>query len=161
MNGPGLREKILHHLFQIGVLLKGVDGLFETIGGFVFVCVTSHEIRHVVFWLTQDTLLEDPDDWIAHSLRHAFVHFSDGRKILVGAYLLGHGIIKLLLVVGLWRVKLWVFPVALAVLGGFVGYQVYHLTSHPSVGLSVLTLIDVIIAALVWHEFRSHLRRNR
>lgn len=160
MATSSLREKILHRSFQIGVFLKGIDGILETVGGAVFLILGKGTIAHIVFTLTQHELLEDPDDLIANSLRHTFAHLSSGNKIFVGAYLLGHGIIKLFLVVGLWRNKLWVFPIAMVVLIGFIGYQVFRLVDHFSVGLVVLSCIDALIVFLVWHEFRSQRKRH-
>ena len=160
MATSSLREKILHRSFQIGVFLKGIDGILETVGGAVFLILGKGTIAHIVFTLTQHELLEDPDDLIANSLRHTFAHLSSGNKIFVGAYLLGHGIIKLFLVVGLWRNKLWVFPIAMVVLIGFIGYQVFRIFDHFSVGLVVLSCIDALIVFLVWHEFRSQRKRR-
>jgi uncharacterized membrane protein len=148
-------QKTLHRLFQIGIVLKGLDGLSETVGGMLFLFISGQALRRFTFLLTRPELLEDPDDLIANSLRHAFAHLSNGRKLFVGAYLLGHGIIKLLLVIGLLRDKLWVFPVAIVTLLGFIGYQVFRITSHFSLGLAALTVLDALIVALVWHEWRS------
>lgn len=131
----------------------------ETLGGFVFLCFSEGALTHFVFLLTRPELLEDPDDWIANSLRHAFTHLSGGGKIFVGVYLLGHGIIKLLLVAGLLRDKVWVFPIAIVALLAFIGIQVFRMATHLSAGLVVLTFLDAIIVALVWHEFR--LKRKR
>lgn len=155
-----LREKILHRSFQIGVLFKGIDGILETLGGAVFLFLKDGTIGHIVFALTQHELLEDPDDLIANSLRHAFAHLSSGNKIFVGAYLLGHGVIKLFLVGGLWRDKLWVFPIAMVVLLGFIGYQVFRMANHFSAGLAFLTCLDALIVFLVWHEFRSRRKEH-
>lgn len=156
-----LREKILHRSFQIGVLLKGIDGILETVGGAVFLILRNGTITHIVFALTRHELLEDPDDLIANSLRHAFAHLSSGNKIFVGAYLVGHGVIKLFLVAGLWRDKLWVFPIAIVVLIGFIGYQIFRMAHHFSVGLAFLSCIDAVIVFLIWHEFRSKRRELR
>jgi uncharacterized membrane protein len=149
------REKILHRLFQVGILFKGLDGLAETLGGVVFLCFSKGALTHFIFLLTRPELLEDPDDWIANSLRHAFGHLSVGSKLFVGAYLVGHGVIKLFLVGGLWRDKLWVFPIALLVLVAFIGFQVFRMATHFSLGLVLLTILDAIIVGLVWHEYRS------
>jgi uncharacterized membrane protein len=145
---------MLHRLFQAGVLLKGVDGLLEVAGGLLFLCVSQAALTRVVFSLTRPELLEDPDDLIAHGLRDAFAHMSAGSKLFAAVYLLGHGLVKLILVAGLWRDRLWAFPIALVVLIGFIGYQAVRLGQHGSIGLLSLTVIDVFIAALIWIEYR-------
>jgi uncharacterized membrane protein len=73
---------------------------------------------------------------------------SSGGKLFVSIYLLGHGVIKMLMVLGLLREKRWVFPVAIIVLLGFIGFQIYYLCGHFSIGLVIFTLLDAVIAAL-------------
>lgn len=146
------RQNLLHRAFQIGIFFKGLDGFTETAGGFLFLCFSKGAILRFVYFFSGH-VLGDPDDWLARSLRHAFAGFSRGAKWFVGAYLLGHGIIKLLVVFGLWREKLWIFPFALFMLLAFIGYQVFRMFSHASAGLAFLTGLDVLIVALVWHEY--------
>jgi len=144
----------LHRLYFISVLIKGVDGFLETLGGFLFLMMSRATLKGLIIGLTQHELLEDPDDWIANSLRQAFGHLSRGEKLFGGIYLLTHGLIKVLLVVGLLRDKLWAFPTSLAFLGMFIGYQVYRLCSHFSLGLLLLTVFDVGVVFLIWREYK-------
>jgi uncharacterized membrane protein len=149
-----LLAKILHRSYQIGILVKGIDGLLETIGGFLFLFVSQRALAGFVDWLTGSELLEDPDDWVANSLRNAFDHLSTNNQAFVAAYLLAHGVIKLLLVGGLWWGRRWVFPVAGIVLLAFIGYQAYRLTHHFSLGLCLFTLMDTVVFTLIWREYR-------
>src|SRR5579862_7554781 len=148
-------KKILHRSFQIGIAVKGIDGLIETIGGLVFLCLSGGAIRNFVLSLTRAKLVEDPDDHIARSLQHTFSRFSPGTKWFVGAYLLGHGIIKLLLAIGLLRRKLWMFPIAIVALVGFIAFQIFHATHKPSITVPILASIDAIVVVLVWIEYRA------
>ncbi len=152
-------KMILHWLFQIGIVFKGLDGLAELIGGFLFVFFSQDDISDFVDHITRSVLQYDPDNWIASSLRHAFDHLSTGNKILVAIYLLGHGAVKLLMVVGLLREKRWVFPVACVLLLAFIGFLIYRMFGHFSIGLMIFTVLDAIIVALVWNEYRS-LKKN-
>lgn len=160
MKASPLREKILHRAFQIGVAIKGIDGLIETIGGLVFLCLSGGKIREFVLSLTHTKLMHDPDDKIASSLQHTFSGFSPGTKWFVGAYLLGHGVIKLALVVGLLRRKLWIFPFAIVALLGFITFQIFHLFHKPSITVTVLACLDAIVVVLVWHEYRVERRKK-
>ncbi len=154
------REKWLRRLFKIGVVLKGVDGLLETLGGTVFLCLGRTTLNHLVNMLTRPELLEDPDDLIANSLRHAFSHLSASGKLFGSIYLLVHGAVKIFLVVCLLRGKLWSFPTAMAVLVAFMGYQLYHLHVHFSWLLVGLTVLDSVILLLIWHEY-TYLKHRR
>lgn len=150
----GKHSKLWHLFFQIGVVIKAIDGFLETVGGIAFLCVNTNAVIHRIFSFTQQKLVEDPDDWIAHHLRHAFGHFSTSNKIFAATYLLGHGLVKLGLVVGMWRSKLWAFPASLAVLTGFLCYQAFRLIQHFSIGLCVLTILDIVIIVFIWIEYR-------
>lgn len=61
--------------------------------------------------------------------------------------------------IGLLREKLIAYPASLAALAGFIAYQIYRYSYTHSVGLLVLTAFDLIVMALVWHEWRL-LRRH-
>ena len=65
------------------------------------------------------------------------------------------GLVKMGLVAGLLREKLWAYPVALAVLGLFFCYQMYRLAHTHSSGLGFFSLLDLIILVLIWREYKS------
>lgn len=158
------KEKWLRRLFKIGVLLKGVDGLLETAGGILFLLVSRGELNRIIVHLTRPELLEDPDDLIANGLRHAFSHLSSSGKLFGSVYLLAHGAIKIFLVICLLRGKLWSFPTAIAVLLGFIGYQLYRLATHFSWVMVFLTVLDAVIVLLIRHEYvylRHHLKERQ
>lgn len=76
--------------------------------------------------MTQDELVEDPHDFVASYLVDWAEHFSMGTKSFYAYYLLSHGAVKLLLVVGLMKEKSWAYPVSLAVMALFIIYQLYR-----------------------------------
>ena len=61
---------------------------------------------------------------------------------------------KLLLVIGLLRGKLWSYPASLVVLGLFIAYQLYRFSYTQGIGLIVLTVFDVFVMGLIWHEYK-------
>ena len=155
------REKWLRRLFKIGVVLKGIDGVLETIGGTVFLCLGRAALSRFVTMITRPILLEDPDDWLATSLRHAFKHLAPDAKLFGSIYLLVHGAVKIFLVISLLRGKLWAFPTAMAVLLAFMVYQGYRLSAHFSWFLVGLTALDGVILLLIWHEYLYLKHRRR
>jgi len=52
----------VHRLFAVSVLIKGVDGVLETIGGILFMLVSPKALNSLVIFLTAHELSEDPDD---------------------------------------------------------------------------------------------------
>ncbi len=149
------REKTLHRLFLISVWIKGGAGLLETLAGVPFFFVAPEAIERLVVFLTAPELSEDPNDWIATTIRRAVHHFSADTALFAGAYLVIHGLIKIFLVAGLLRGKLWAYPTSLWFLAAFIVYQCYRYTYTHSIWLVLLTILDVIVAFLIWHEYES------
>ena len=84
-----------------------------------------------------------------------------GPSKLFGAlYLVTHGVIKIVLVVNLLRNRLWAYPAAIVVFILFGLYQTYYLLLGYSFWLLALTILDVIIIVLTWHEYRYRLRHH-
>jgi uncharacterized membrane protein len=50
--------------------------------------------------------------------------------------------------------QLWAYPASLVVLGLFMIYQIYQIIIGHSALLIALTLFDMIIMWLIWHEYR-------
>ena len=147
-------EKRIHAAFEIGVVLKGLNALAECVGGIALHFLDVETIRAFVAMLVHSELIEDPRDFVANYLVHAADGFSAGGKSFASFYLLSHGIVKLILVAGLLRDKVWAYPASLAVLGLFIAYQLYRLTFAFSVGLIALTVFDLVVIGLIWHEYR-------
>jgi uncharacterized membrane protein len=155
-------------LFRIGVVLKGLDGVLEIAGGIALWFVSPGLITRVVWMLTQGEIMEDPHDLVANYLRHAVRRFSIGSEHFLALYLLGHGVVKIFIVAALLRNKLWAYPLGMVVFGGYVVYQLYLFTWNGSMGLIVLSILDLILIGLVWLEYRAvkshrsaHVRRAR
>jgi len=149
-----LDEHRIHRLFQLSVLLKGAHALIECASGVLLAVVSTQTIVGWVDWLTQDELSEDPHDFVATHLSAMAQHFTVSSKNFYTFYLVSHGLVKVVLVVGLLKEKLWAYPVSLAVLGVFILYQVYRFSYTHSAGLVALTLFDILVIALIWHEYR-------
>ena len=62
--------------------------------------------------------------------------------------------VKLALVIGLLRNKLWAYPASLVGTGLFILYQLYRYSYTHGFGLIVLTIFDVFVMWLIWHEYR-------
>ena len=149
-----MNERRIHQLFEISVLLKGAHALIECVGGLALALVGTSAITRLVNTLTQEELLEDPNDFVAAHLLSLAQNFTVSTQRFYAFYLLSHGVIKAFLVIGLLRNKLWAYPVSLAVLGLFMVYQLYRFSYTHGFGLIVLTVFDVFVVGLIWHEYR-------
>jgi uncharacterized membrane protein len=149
-----MNERRIHQLFEISVLLKGAHALIECIGGVALAFVSTSAITSLVNSLTQDELIEDPKDFVGTHLLSMAQNFTVSTQHFYAFYLLSHGVIKVFLVIGLLRGKLWAYPVSLVVLGLFIAYQLYRFSYTHGFGLIVLTVFDLFVMGLIWHEYR-------
>src|SRR5262245_36197309 len=71
MNAPGTsrltrrraaREQALYRLFELGVWVKGIDGILEICGGVLLLLTSPAALNRLVMMLTQHELVEDPQD---------------------------------------------------------------------------------------------------
>lgn len=149
-----MTEYRIHRLFQISVILKGLHALLECAGGVALYFVGTDTIVRWIGLLTQEELSEDPRDFVATHLLSWAQHLSVGTQSFYAFYLLSHGLVKVFLVAGLLREKLWAYPTSLAALAAFIAYQLYRYSYTHSAGLIALTVFDLVIIMLVWHEWR-------
>lgn len=155
---------LLDQAFLVGIVLKGLDGVLEVVGGVLLLVITPTTIDRVTRWLTQHELSEDPHDFIATHVLHAAGKLTTGSLRFGAVYLLLHGAVKIVLVTALLQNKLWAYPWTIAFLLAFIGYQVYRLTFGLSIALLGLTIFDAIVVWLVWREYlkqRELARRRR
>ena len=154
-----MNERRIHQIFEVSVLLKGTHALIECIGGLALAFISSGTISTLVNTLTQEELIEDPDDFVAMHLRVLAQNLSVSSRHFYAFYLLSHGSVKIFLVIGLLKNKLWSYPASLAVMSLFIAYQLYRFIYTRSLGLIVLTVFDLLVMVLVSHEYRL-LRRH-
>ncbi|OCZ49825.1 DUF2127 domain-containing protein [Dehalobacter sp. TeCB1] len=148
-----LRE-IFHISFEIGLLLKGLDSLLEIIGGIFLIFLTPDRLNWLIRLLTQHELSEDPQDKFSNLLVTLGHSFSISTQDFGVFYLVSHGIIKSVLILLLWRKKLWAYPLAVLSLVLFIAYQIYRYTFSPSVFLILLTGLDIIMIFLTIMEYK-------
>ena len=151
--GAGVNEHRIHQIFRVSLLLKGAHAVIECVGGVALALVGTSTIANLANALTQEELIEDPKDFIATHLLAMAQNFSLESKHFYALYLLSHGVVKLLLVVGLLRGKLWSYPASLVVLGLFIVYQLYRFSFTHGIGLILLSLFDILVMVLIWHEY--------
>jgi uncharacterized membrane protein len=147
-------------LFIAGVILKGLDGAVEIIGGLLLLVADPAQIHGLVLRLTQPELAEDPQDFIATHLLHASGSLTGSAVAYAAVYLLVHGAVKVVLVTAVLLNKLWAYPWMIAVLLAFIAYQLYQFAVSPTPGLVALTVFDALVVVLTWHEYRRQRERR-
>jgi len=154
-----VQEKRIHQIFAVSVSLKGLHALLEIVGGFALYFTSTATILGWISSYSQDQLSDDPNDWVATHLLRFGQTFSVAQHDFFAFYLLSHGIVKLVLVYGLLREKLWAYPASFVVFGAFIAYQLYRYSFTHEIALIALSVFDLFVLALAWHEYQL-LRRH-
>ncbi len=149
-----MQSRWAHIAFWVGIIFKAIDGLLEIAGGVVLLAVSSQALSSFAYVLLEPELAEDPNDWLANHLLTWMFHLSTDTKTFAIAYLLVHGIIKLVIVAAIWFSQLWAYWLAGIVFGLFVIYQVVNFFMTYSMMMVVLTIVDLVIIALLPPEHR-------
>lgn len=139
--------------YEIGIAIKGIDGILELIGGILVLALSPHAITGITKYLTEDALAENPHNFIAPHILHAGEKLASGHNLFAAAFLLTHGLVKVVLVTCLLLNKLWAYPWAIGVLIVFLIVQVYQLVVGPTLGMAFLTVLDIIIIGLIYREW--------
>jgi uncharacterized membrane protein len=149
-----MQEKRIHQIFVVSVLFKGAHALIEIAGGIALYLVSTETIVRAINNWSYDELIEDKNDWVATHLLDFAQTFSVAEHHFYAFYLLSHGLIKSVLVIGLLREKLWAYPASFAVFGAFIAYQLYRYSLTGDVGLILLSIFDAFVIYLAVHEYR-------
>lgn len=145
---------LLHLGFEIALLLKAINGVFEMIGGILLMFINSSYLNHIAVVLTQSELSEDPNDAIANAILTFSQSYSVSAQNFGIFYLLSHGVIKLIMVVLLWQKRLWAYPLTIIFLSLFIAYQAYRYTVDHSVMMILLTILDLVVVILTFVEYK-------
>jgi uncharacterized membrane protein len=156
-------ESVIRQVFRASLWLKGAHSLIEVLGGLALALLSHEATLRIAIVLTRAELMEDPRDLVANALRHAAEGFTGDVQSFVAWYLVSHGAIKLVLVAGVLANRIWAYPAFMAAMAGFILYQLYRMSFGDTVFLVALTLLDLVVLFLAWHEYRllSHDRRRR
>lgn len=148
------QKNLAHISFEIGLLLKGIHGLMEIVGGSFLIFLSPTRMNWLTRFLTRHELSEDPKDIVANFLISLSNSFSISTQHFAVFYLISHGIIKCILVLLLLHKKLWAYPLTIITLILFITYQIYRYTLTQSVFLVVLTIFDAFMIALTYLEYK-------
>ena len=154
------RKRIIHLLFDVSVIVKGIDGVLEVGGGVLLLVTSPAAIHGAIRILTQHELSEDPHDLVASYLLNSTQHLTASTTIFAATYLLWHGVVKVALVTALLLKRRWAYPVAIIAFSLFLAYQLYRYSDTRSPELLVLSAFDVLIIVLTYLEY-IRLRTSR
>jgi len=115
--------------FRATITTKGIDGLFEIMGG---ACL-----------------------WFIHS--SAMSSILGILKVFASIFLLSHGVTKVILVIALWRNAPWAYPLTIVLFGVFGAYQMYRFSHAHSIPMLLFTISDVFLIFLTLREWQTRI----
>jgi uncharacterized membrane protein len=145
-------SKTTEFLFRFGMIVKGVDSLFEVLGGVILtmptklaryiLVVSQHEaFRH-------HTTLAGRLDRLADSVA---MHPS----MIEAIYLMVHGLAKVVLIAAIVMHKRWGYIGFIAVLSLFSLIELTRAATAHEIVTAVFGLFDVCVVVLIYREYRS------
>lgn len=158
MNLASIRHhKLFHKAYYIGIAIKGFDGAVEFLAGAALLVSPTivHDVLSAVVGhaAAHDSMLWR---WIGEYVGRLDNDLQRAGLTFLIIFLLGHGIVKLVLVYCLLRRIVWAYPYALGVLGLFLLYQLIVTLQDPgSLGLWFFCILDAAIIWLVWGEWKD------
>ena len=155
------RSSLMHFAFIGAITIKGIDGFIEFVAGIVLAVVGSQQVYNFAVWATAPEIARHPESHAAHAIRHGAYGFVHSSHKFAVVYLLAHGVLKIGLVINLFIEHLWIFPVSVAVLLGFIGFMGARLAAHWSPWLFAFAVFDTMTVALILNEWRVRASERR
>lgn len=141
-------------VFRISIILKGLDGLLEFLGGLLVLFISPAKLHDFIAFITHRELVEDPHDKVANLLLLVANYYPANSRTFLVIYLWVHAAIKLIAVIGLLKNLMWAYPFSLISLGILTAYQLYTIFFvKPSIGMVALTVFDIFVLWLIWREY--------
>jgi uncharacterized membrane protein len=154
-------KKIIDRIFELVILIKFLFGFFEVLAGIVLAISGRLMINNLIIALTQQEIIEDPNDFFSNILIKATSSLSVGSHVFAVVYLIFHGFINVFLAVSLLKNKVWAYPWAIAGFSVFIIYQVFRYFHTYSILLLFLTFFDIFIVLFIFLEYRKNIKASR
>jgi uncharacterized membrane protein len=148
-------ERRSHAIFRFGVVIKAIQTAIELVLGFVLIFFNYHSLYQAALFLTGDELTETQTNpiWLA------VIHFARGFAATPRAFwaflFISHAAVKLFLIWGLLKEKLWSYPLSAGIFGLFILSQLQQTYYTPSLALWLVTIFDAVLIVLILHEYKE------
>ncbi|MBA2589000.1 MAG: DUF2127 domain-containing protein [Alphaproteobacteria bacterium] len=150
------RSTQLHTAYLITIIIKGLFGLLEFCSGAIIAIFGPQRLYVLALRVIDLDLYEGGHTHTAQLVLQGAAALSQTRGYFVIFYLFMHGALKMTITAVLLRGRgRWVFPVASAILLGFIAFFGFHLSKHWSIWVLGLALFDTLTLTLVTNEWRN------
>lgn len=152
-----MKTKTINHIksevFTGSIILKGINGIIESIGGLILLFTNSQVISRYLKLIFNHELENDPSDKVVNFLINYFQNISQHTQVFAATYILLHGIMNLFLFSMVWKKKIHAYPIVVVIMSLLVIYQIIRFSHTHSVILFVITLVDMLIIYLIADEY--------
>lgn len=140
-------EQLLEWTFVVSILFKLAFGAVEAAAGFALLIVSNSYI---------DRVIDQVNSWVIPEWSVGMISaMLANQRLFLAWYAILHGIPKVILALVLIRRKLWGYPLSLAILIGFILYQVYEIIGGRSLLFMIsITIFDLFVGYMIIHEWR-------
>ena len=154
-------KKTIDRLFLYSMIIKAGAAIFEIGTGIASLFLTTNQILYMTRLLVQGELAADPGDFFANYILDLAARWTPGQtNWFLFAYLVGHGVVNVFLVIVLLRKKMWAYPLSLAIFGIFVAYEAWQVFFTHSPLIIAFTIFDLAVIWLISREYRYALRKH-
>lgn len=147
-------EKDILWLFDLALILKIINGALEMIAALLVLFVPPSFVLRLAEFATSGELAQDPNDPIAMGIQAAAQAFTVHTHYLLALYLVLHGSIKVLLVIGIFAKKKIAYPLFMIALAIFGAYEAYRGFILHEMLLQALAIFDLSLLVLTSYEYR-------
>ncbi len=137
-------KNLVHKAFFATVIVNGCIAVADMAMGFFF--LFEQKIVAALY------LYHYPFSAIIQSVTATI---SAQNQIMGIIYFFSHGVVKMTLVWGLLTNRLWAYPLAIVLLGGFSLYQLYDLWYRFSWFTLLLLVVNIITIFFISREYRD------
>lgn len=154
MIGGNLKSKVIHNVFSITILMKGIAGVFEIMIGVLFFLVRTETIYKILISITNQRAINRSGHIITNYFQRQADNFSVSTQYFIAIYFLFYGIVNMFLVISLLKGKLWAYPATMIFFSLFTVYMFYRFLLHRSGTLLFFIIFDIFLVVLTWLEYK-------
>ena len=146
-------SKATDFLFRVGLIVKGVDSLLEVVGG-VLLLMPMRLARYILV-LSQHEVYRHHQA-LAGRLDHLADSVVEHASMGEAAYLVVHGLAKVILIAAVFRDKKWGYTGLMGVLSFFALIEITRAIGAHEIVTGALSIFDIVMVVLIYKEYRAH-----
>lgn len=156
----GSRDSLISVGFYSGLAIKAVNALLEFTAGFLMIFLNHESLNTIIAFIAIPELEEDPKDFIMNHFIALGQNLSISTQHSIAIYMLLHGATKLAVIWLLLHKKMWSYPLALAIFGLIITFEIFSFAQSHSALMLIIIIIDAMIIFMIMLEYRQ-LKKKR